>query len=545
MDNIENPIISSTRRTTWLPILLGTLLPLLTVACDADSELSLGGPGDPNAPQPYDSDNPNAPWDSTMSSDPWDTNRPPSSDGNDTHTPNDSSTSSNPGNDTQSPDTDPVWTLPQPKQAALARFDLQCDPQDLITGTRPNAENYCHASKVDPCVPYDYRIDCTLKITDGNGDVHYNDFVSIRRRGRSSRNYHKPSYNFEMQTSGGDNNPAPLLGMGKEQDWILDGSWMDRSFMRNNIVSDIFRKLGPRRWAPKSRFGQMTFNGQAQGIYRLVEKIKRDDDRIDITEDDGTGESFVLKQDDDGDMRAYLGLERTQGNFMNPTSGNNTWKLVYPHRDRASTAQRQNIQNWLNAMANAIPQGQAFNYLDIDTTVDWILLQEFAKNIDGYMLSMFFYKDRNDANGKAHIVPWDFDLSMGQPGSTQFSNNPSAEGFSRQTNNTNQNDSFILGLAKDPALAPALAQRWQELRQGPFSKEYIDAHIDNYLLVLRGQAITDNFSLWPISQVTFQHIWTAYTLYSVSSFEDEVAKWRQWIYQRLEWLDANIHTFPG
>ena len=50
--------------------------------------------------------------------------------------------------------------------------------------------------------------------------------------------------------------------------------------------------------------------------------------------------------------------------------------------------------------------------MDVDATADWILINEFAKNIDAFHLSIHMFRD---AGGLAAFVPWDFDLSMGQP----------------------------------------------------------------------------------------------------------------------------------
>jgi len=536
---------TSVRRHAWQLFLFSSLLSLLLLACSDDSELPMNNA---NTPAFADTDhNPNAPW---QSSDPQ---HPSSGDtgnhGTDTHNPwnptppsTDTTTTNNNNN---SPD-------PDAPQTAMGQFNLQCDNSKLLNGT---GEQNCHNSP-SPCIPYDYRITCTLQVRDGNNNLQYDGPVSIRRRGQSSRNYNKPSYNFEMQTDSGENNPHPLLGMGKEQDWVFDASWADRSFLRNAIAYDIFRELGPQRWAPRSRFGQMTFNGQRQGIYRLSETIKRDRHRLNIDKDDGSGTSFVIKERD----RQQENKKPSDSPVLTADLGffndHDLWKLLYPNKRDVTDAQIRGVQSWLTGLAAALPQGRAFDYLDMGTTVDWLLMQEFTKNIDGYIRSVYFYKDSGDSSGKGHFVPWDFDLAMGQPTVTEFNfgwppqtpdpnqtNNDAPAGFARMSWSD-----IIPHLTQVPALVPAMTQRWQELRQGILSKANIDRRVDDYLVLLQGQAIADNFSVWPISAVSTalpQVFGGMYQFYSVTSYDDEIAKWRQWIHQRLEWLDANIHTFPG
>lgn len=382
----------------------------------------------------------------------------------------------------------------------------------------------------------DEKRPCQFSVVDGDGATLYAAYAGVEQRGRSSLAFPKKNYSIELRAAdaaSAADNPSNLLDMGKEADWVLDGAWADRSFSRNALVFDTFRGLRKEDWAPESRFCTLTLNAKAQGIYRLVEKIKRDDDRVDVAPDDGTGSSFVIKQDEDGVVTMPLGLE-------------SKWKLIYPKQDAATSAQRAGVQAFLDGLKAALanpgssePTTGVFAWLDFENTVDWVLLQEFAKNIDAYNLSVHLARS---AGGKAVFVPWDFDLSLGQPivkGESGASANEAPEGF------VVHRSAFINNLSKESAFKSRLASRWQELRMGPLAEAQLFERLARYEVTLAPDKVAENFMVWPIEKVDYVDIYPPYSLPKVTSHADEMARLRAFISARLTWMDAHIATYPN
>jgi hypothetical protein len=365
---------------------------------------------------------------------------------------------------------------------------------------------------------------CTFEVKDSAGTVAYSDHAAVELRGRSSLGFPKKNYAVELRTAANVDNPANLLGMGGEADWVLDGAWADRSFMRNRLTFGLFRDMSSDRWAPQARYCELTTNGKYAGIYVLLEKIKRDDDRIVLPADDGTGSTFVVKQDDDGALKLTIG------------SGSK-WQVVYPNSSIITTTQTQAVQNWLNQLGTALRSSNAADTLGMfnqAALVDWILVEEFAKNIDAFNLSLYFVRN---AGAPAWVVPWDIDLGYGQPTLTDAPNDqPSGWVYTRT--------SLITKLAQNASLRQALGLRWRELRKGIFSTQAIMARLDGYAAILNPDAIARNFALWPIADVDFSQFYEPYTFYRVSNYAEEVTHFRTWIEQRLTWLDANIDNYP-
>ncbi len=383
----------------------------------------------------------------------------------------------------------------------------------------------------DKAIPNEPKITCTFSLKDGQGVTEFDDHAGVELHGRSSLSFPKKNYSIELRDATGADEPTDLLQMGKESDWILDGMWADRSLMRNALVFDAFRGLGGPHYAAKGRYCTMTLNGKAQGIYRLEEKIKRDDDRVDIAADDGTGKSFVIKQDSGGAATLSIGDE-------------SHWELVYPNQEKATPAQLAGVQAWLNALGAAFttpkdPTTGLLTLLDRDATVDWMLVEEMMKNIDAYNLSVYFSRD---AGAPARLIPWDFDLSLGQPtvqGDQSVPPNDQPGGWIIHDTN------LWRALAAVPDIVQRLGPRWRELRAGPLATAALLSRLDGYQVTLTADAVAQNFTIWPLAQINYNKTYSPYTLYPVTSYADEVAKLRAFLTARLTWMDAHIDAYPN
>jgi hypothetical protein len=120
--------------------------------------------------------------------------------------------------------------------------------------------------------------------------------IGIHVRGQTSREFPKKQYSVELRDeTTGDDRKLSLLGMPKESDWVLsDSVIMDRSLIRNAFAYALSNRIG--RYAPRTRFveaflvddGGDLSRASYVGVYTLVEKIKRDPDRVDVAKLEAT-----------------------------------------------------------------------------------------------------------------------------------------------------------------------------------------------------------------------------------------------------------------
>ena len=367
-------------------------------------------------------------------------------------------------------------------------------------------------------IPDEPKIGCEIVIGDGLGSVVHRGRVGIERRGRSSIAFPKAQYSMELRSDTDAEEPVGLFGMGRESDWILNGMYIDRALFRNRLFFDLFQGLGgPERYAPQTRYCELTLDGDYRGIYLLTEKIKRDDDRVALADDGGAGASFILKQDEDG--------------FREIGVAYGSWKLVYPNDLTATQPQIDGVSGWLDAWQAAVEgtsDTDVFTLMDLDSAVDFVLLQELAKGNDAYFLSMHVWKD---VGGTLHFTPWDLDLSLGQP---LYNDSTLTTGW------VAYRPPLIQALANDARFQARLVERWTELRRTAFSAEAIEARIQLYLAII-GDRIDENFARWPIEDIQFLDD----QLPPRSSFAEEMEVVRGWIDGRLPWVDEHIGAYAA
>jgi hypothetical protein len=108
-------------------------------------------------------------------------------------------------------------------------------------------------------------------------------------------------------------------------------------------------------------------------------------------------------------------------------------------------------------------------YIDVNSFVDFFIMQEVTKNVDGYRLSTFFHKQRESDGGKLVMGPiWDFNLGFGN---ANYCTSGNPEGFVLAFNNMCPDDYWLIPfwwkrLLQDPAFSAKVAARWAELRSG-------------------------------------------------------------------------------
>ncbi|HUS68039.1 MAG TPA: CotH kinase family protein [Kofleriaceae bacterium] len=368
-------------------------------------------------------------------------------------------------------------------------------------------------------IPDEPKIACDIEIGDGKGAVVHAGRIGIERRGRSSIAFPKAQYSVELRTDADAEQPVALFGMGKESDWILNGMYIDRALFRNKLFFDLFQRMGgAERYAPETRFCELTLDGDDRGIYLLTEKVKRDDDRIALAETGPDGQSFILKQD-----------EEEQG-FHPVGVAYGGWQLVYPNAAVATDDQIAGISAWLDGWEAAVGgTGDLFDLMDLENAVDFVLLQEFARGNDAYFLSMHVWKD---VGGVLFFTPWDLDLSLGQP---LYGDSTLTTGW------INYRPQLVQAMADDARFAERLVERWAELRAGDFAAAALEARIQSYLAVT-GDRIDENFTRWPIEDI---HFFDPDQLPPRSSHAEEMESVRSFIAGRLDWMDAHIDEYAA
>ena len=119
-----------------------------------------------------------------------------------------------------------------------------------------------------------------LEIFQGDEKIEEHN-IGIEIRGSSSQFFDKKSYGFETWDEAGEDLNVSLAGYPEEEDWILYGPYSDKSLIRNVLIYNLSNQID--RYATKTKFYNLDINNQFLGVYVLMEKIKRDKNRVDIS----------------------------------------------------------------------------------------------------------------------------------------------------------------------------------------------------------------------------------------------------------------------
>jgi hypothetical protein len=384
---------------------------------------------------------------------------------------------------------------------------------------------------------------------------NYDGKIGIEIRGSSSQMFPKKQYGIELRDDTGEGIKAPLLGMPAEEDWVLFAPYNDKSLMRDALAYKLGRDLG--WYAPRTRFCEVILNGQYQGVYVLIEKIKRDKNRVDVNKlnpdeisgDDLTG-GYIIKID----KETGSGNGGWTSQFTPPNrNGTQTifFQYDYPKAADINTQQKAYIKDFMANFEGALssttfndPVNGYTKYIDVNSFIDFFIANEVSKNVDGFRLSTYLYKPKDSDGGKLHMGPiWDFNLGFGN---ADYCTKGNPEGWVTNFNTLCNGDFWLIPfwwnrLNQDATYRSMMAARWAELREGKFQTSKILSYIDSVYTVLNVEAQQRNFQRWPVLGT---YVWPNY--YVGSSFQDEVNWLKNWVTNRLNWMDVNMpHVITG
>jgi hypothetical protein len=356
----------------------------------------------------------------------------------------------------------------------------------------------------------------------------------------------KKSFDIETRDSAGGNLSVSLLGMPEEEDWVLYAPYSDKTMLRNAVTFHLGSRMG--NWQPRYRFCEVYLNGNYHGVYMLTEKIKRGENRVDINKlkpDEITGDNltggYIVKVDKTNGLTANEFFRTYPSNTFN-NARNYNFTYVYPKFDEIVPEQKTYVYNYLRDLENNL-NGSSFKdtvngfrkYLDLDSFVDFQIIQELTNNVDGYRYSTFFYKKRNSDGGKLYAGPlWDFDLCYGNVDYSYLNLSTTGWLYPNYGPKEKYPMHWWARLMEDTGYRNRLVARWEELRDGAFKTDSIMAYFNNTIQYL-GAAVDRNFVKWP---VLGKYVWPNFFI--GTTYDQEIEYLKNWMTSRLNWMDLNI-----
>lgn len=360
---------------------------------------------------------------------------------------------------------------------------------------------------------------------------HYSGKIGIELRGNSTQGFSKKPYLLETRTSLDSNLNVSLLGLPSENDWVLLASYLDHTFARNILASYLSAKMG--HWASRCRLVELILNDSYQGIYILMESIKVDKNRLDIAKLKST--DTIEPDISGGYIWEVTGFETNIGESRN---------LKYPAIEVATPEQIKYISDFDNNFRNVMRKSTYTdkvngynNWINADSFVDELLVQEAMRNSDAYGWSGYFHKDKN---GKINAGPvWDFDQSAGN---SSYPDDGVYTGWMFSHPNTGNTPFFWKKLFDDPVFRYKVRTRWESYRQNAFKTENLLSVVDSVaqLLAIPQQR---EFAKW---NVLGKNIWRETKGYEQrTSYQKEIDYLKHFLTSRWNWMDQELARYQN
>lgn len=300
----------------------------------------------------------------------------------------------------------------------------------------------------------------------------------IKKRGHTSYSFDKAQYLLKLKTPDGLENNVDILGMGAHDSWILNGSMADKSMIRNYLAYRISSEISD--VTPDSQFCEVVIQeGDSyvyQGLYLMMETVARDVNRIPIDSfnEKNLYTSYIVRRDRFTHFDRMLDTGRRLSGLSEEWIG-----LKYPSQERITDSALHYIEKDFSEIEQIIYSdredvfGLYDKYIDVDSFVDYFLLNEFFGNYDAGMHSTYMYKNSGEP---LKIGPvWDFDQAM---------NNYAMEEMKTESM-AFQERPFFDRFTKDIRFVDALQARYAVLQRSTLSHDHICDVIDETTSYIR------------------------------------------------------------
>lgn len=401
----------------------------------------------------------------------------------------------------------------------------------------------------------------TMNLIGADGTpVYSGELKQIKARGNSTFTYaEKKSYQIKLAE------PSDLLGKQEQvKTWVLLASYFDATQMHDKLIKDLAAELGL-AYTASCDWVNLYYDGEYRGVYLLSEKNSVGATSVAITDMEqayeqlnegyGTDMTTALAENSYGQQYQYTKdlkePENITGGYLIELN-HEMWDEVSGFKTRQGVAFNVKSPEWCgdSAMKYISEYYQAFEdavyatddtgaytgyntgtgkyfyeYVDMDSLVKVFLLQELALNCDGFISSVYFYKD---ADGMMYAGPiWDQDMTFGT-------------GWNK-TNGAEIVDYHYL--AKALIQIPAFEAAVKEYYTNTFASEVRDLLGSNGTIARQYALLKDNaamnYTIWDYIRIgnpeEAGHIWQG------ASYQGVVDEMTTWIENRLANMDSRFN----
>lgn len=291
-------------------------------------------------------------------------------------------------------------------------------------------------------------------------------------RGASSREFPKKSYRVELQGE-----KLSLLGMRKDDDWILNSLYDDEGLIHNKISYDLWHQIASTNNVAndegvKMEYVEVFMDHRYIGVYGLLERI--DKKALELSIQDKLYKGVENKEVGVDDFYSELKAD------MKPV-----FEIEYPKEIKVEDWEP--LKDWYYKLKkDNISIEEADSILNIENAIDYLLYNLYICNSDNTLKNIYYFADyQGDGSYRMIKIPWDLNMTWGNvwvPVHRFHFNQYQPEVIKKDWGWTE--DMYCLYDNNPKEMGEIISLRWEELRKKIITKDNIYQLLDEQLAYL-------------------------------------------------------------
>ena len=315
--------------------------------------------------------------------------------------------------------------------------------------------------------------------------------ITIGYRGQSSLNYDKHNYTVHLWQNG-EQYKTSLLGLRKDDDWILCGAMNDQLRLRNTVAMALWDEYYTLPWAKVSgaidgAFCEVYMRGKYIGLYRLTERLDRKQAAIDkqngqivrSVQSEAGGVNLMdfttLGKKLPGDSEIWYNMELKYPKPEDMTAGD--WDEFYRFLQFVTTANDEEFAAHIG------------EYIDIDNFAAYYVYITAIGATGNMIKNLYFVMNDKAEDPRWLLVPWDVDGSFGRRN----------DATKREIDIISSNHLFErLARTNAGGFCDLCREKWQQYKDTVFSYDHMMALFQQHYDNLNSSGIWQReVSAWP------------------------------------------------
>ena len=371
--------------------------------------------------------------------------------------------------------------------------------------------------------------DATLVMTGFGEESDETADVRLRGRGNSTwvRGYDKRPLRLRFENLWAFEDEA-------HRDWVLISNHFDMSLMRNYAALYLGGLLTSMGHTPMVQNVHLYINGEYVGLYLLTDERDVAESRTNITRHNNPARSeyfFEL----DGHVVGWRADANTLGEDSFIADGL-AYSIRFPSGRRLTTDHVDYLQDYVKRVGEAFRSHDLSGIkalIDIDSMIDFYIVQELFKNIDVAEFSVFMTIEGEGDNRRLRFGPvWDFDRSAGNTIHWHTHEHIFAGWY----------NIWFREALRTPELAELIIARWQEVQANEIPQ--MISHL-RHVRTFYAPEFRRNSEVHQIlaDQPAWLHDMVPEHVRELTTWDAQADFFIQWLEKRVDWLNWYFEYF--